>query len=178
MRNVSYGIAASVLILSCILIMPVQAAAQPSIGFSVAHGAESSQAYDLSLRHVFEPIYATESIRLSPLVETGISLWEHSAETVWGGNANIGLVLHFFEGKTWRPFIAGTVGLAVLSDDSFDDLDLGCRQQIRSRGSLGVAFGENFHHTLGCDVTHYSNAGMADENDGYSTVGISYSFTF
>lgn len=52
--------------------------------------------------------------------------------------------------------------------EEFNDLNLGSREQFRSRGSLGINFGEGLTHTFKCDVTHYSNASMARNNDGYN----------
>lgn len=158
---------------------PVKArASETTVGAAVAYGEQSSQAYDLYVTHTFRPWLEGENAALRPLVEAGLQVWERSDRTVWGGNANIGLLLRFFENGSVRPFIAGTFGVAQLSADTFGRLDLGTHTQFRSRGSIGVDFGEGLRHTIRCNVTHYSNAGMSGKNDGYNTLGLSYGLTF
>lgn len=171
---------AALLLLTAIVIFhpsPV-AASETTLGVAVAHGDQSSQAYDLFVTHTFAPWIEGERAALSPLVEGGLQLWERSDKTIWGGNANVGLMLRFANGGTVRPFIIGTFGIAQISSDTFGYLDLGCRTQFRSRGSIGVDFGEGLRHTIKCSVTHYSNASMSGDNDGYNTIGLSYGLTF
>lgn len=167
------------LMLLCLCCCPATSSAgEFSLAGAVAHGEESSQAYDFFIQYTFAPWYENKTISLKPLATGGISLWERSDKSIWGGNVNAGLMVQFSGGKNWHPFILGTFGMTVLSSDTFNDLDLGCREQFRSRGSLGINFGEGLNHTFKCDVTHYSNASMVSNNDGYNTVGLSYGVIF
>ena len=168
------------LVLACVCFcFPGNASAgEISLAGTVAHGEESSQAYDLYVQYVFTPWYQNDALALKPLATAGISLWERPGKSIWGANVNVGLMLQFSGGEYWQPFIAGTFGMTVLSSDEFNDLNLGCREQFRSRASLGISFGKGFGHMVKCDVTHYSNASMAANNDGYNTIGLSYGFTF
>ncbi len=171
--------AALLLLLGFVIVHPASASAsETTFGVAVAHGDQSSQAYDLFVTHAFSPWIEGERAALSPLVEGGLQLWERSDKTIWGGNANVGLMLRFANGSTVRPFIIGTFGIAQISSDQFGNLDLGCKTQFRSRGSIGVDFGEGLRHTVKCSVTHYSNASMSGDNDGYNTLGLSYGLTF
>ncbi|MDL2328663.1 acyloxyacyl hydrolase [Desulfosarcina sp. OttesenSCG-928-A07] len=166
------------LVLACLCCPANAVAGEFSLAGAVAHGEESSQAYDFYIQYTFDPWYESETITLKPLATGGISLWERSDKSIWGGNVNIGLMLQFAGGENWRSFIMGTFGMTVLSSEEFNDLNLGCREQFRSRGSLGISFGKELKHTLKCDVTHYSNASMAGNNDGYNTIGLSYGLAF
>lgn len=149
-----------------------------SLNLTAAHGEESSQAYDLYLQYTFDHIYSNDTISIKPLVSSGISLWERPGQEVWGFNLNGGLILEFSGNDKWRPFIAGTFGIAVISAENFNDLKLGQHEQFRSRGSVGINFGENFRHMLKCDITHYSNGSLSSDNSGYNTIGLSYGYTF
>lgn len=167
------------LMLSCAaLFVPGTAqGGETTVGVAVAHGEQSSQAYDVYAAYTFSPWLEGECA-LSPLVEAGLLIWERSGRTIWGGGGHVGLMLRFFENGTVRPFVSGTFGVVQISSDSFGYLDLGTHTQFRSRGSVGVDFGEGLRHTVKCSVTHYSNAGMSADNDGYNTVGLSYGLTF
>jgi len=178
MKHICLKISIVIAVFVCTVLYPGKTIADSGVSIGISHGDENSQAYDIAFQKVLTPISSSEYFDIGPLVGAGISLWEHPDKALWGGNVNVGIMGVFSGGDAWRPFIAGTLGLAVLSSDEFNDLDLGCRVQFRSRGSLGVKFGEGLRHVLQCDVTHYSNGGMAGENDGYSTMGLSYGFTF
>ncbi len=149
-----------------------------SVGFSVAAGHKSSQAYDLYAQYTFSPWYSGEVIELSPFVTAGASLWDRADKSIWGGNLNVGLRLSLSCWETWRPFLAGSVGVAYLSSHDFAELELGTNGQFRERGSLGVEFGEAFQHKISFDITHYSNADLNRRNDGYTAFGGSYAYTF
>ncbi len=167
------------LMLACLCFGPPAAVAGDfSLAAAIAHGEKNSQAYDVYGQYAFSPWYQGESVSVKPLITSGVSLWKRPNKELWGGNVNAGLMLEFAGGGNWRSFISGTFGITILSSDEFDNLDLGCREQFRSRGSIGISFGENFQHTVQCNVTHYSNGSMATKNDGYNTLGIVYGFTF
>ena len=149
-----------------------------TIGVAVAGGENSSQAYDLYVTQVLEPFLGNETISLNPLLEAGLQAWDRSDKTVWGANGNLGLGVYLFPEGDVRPFVMGTFGYAHISGKTFGNRNLGTHSQFRTRGSLGIDFGEDCRHTFKINFTHYSNGGMAHDNDGYNTIGGSYGFTF
>ena len=55
---------------------------------------------------------------------------------------------------------------------------LGCLFQFRSKGSVGLRFGDMFRHSIQFDVAHFSNAGLGSHNSGFNTYGLTYGFRF
>lgn len=155
-----------------------KAGAQTSLNAGMAAGDSGSIAYDIYVQHAFDPFYSNESIELSPIVHVGFSAWDCDDATVWGGNLGGGLKLNFLTGGNWSPFIAGTFGGAWISRDEFENREMGDHFQFQSRGSVGVDFGESRRFSIKLDYTHYSNAGLSEQNRGYSTWGASVGYAF
>jgi hypothetical protein len=153
-------------------------AADTSLGLSVAGGDRGSLAYDLSAQMAFSPWIANEYLSLSPLVGVSAFLWDNSNDSLWGGVLSLGLRLDLGASDVFRPYLAATFGPALLSQTSFDDLDLGSALQFRSQAILGISFGPGLRHSLQASYSHYSNGGITEDNSGYDTWGLSYGFTF
>jgi hypothetical protein len=155
------------------------AAASTSAGVNVSRGQEDSMAYSLNILQKYEPWVDNENLEISPLAEIGGHLWvpEHD-DKVWGGYLAPGLRVTLNTSSQIRPFLEGTVGGAVNSEDHLDDRDLGSNALFRTRGTVGVSFGDGHRHTLRGDYVHYSNWGLASKNDGYDTYGVSYGYSF
>ena len=167
-----------ILLSSCLAFNSQARAEGVSVGVSVAGGQQKSQAYDLYAQYTFSPWYSGDYAELAPFVSGGVSLWDRADKSIWGGNLNLGLKFSFGNWESWRPFLAVSVGGAYLSAHDFGALELGSKGQFRERGSLGVEFGEVLQHEIMLDVTHYSNANLNAENDGYTSFGGSYAYTF
>ncbi len=134
---------------------------------------------DVGLRRTFSPLYENDAMALSPLAEVSASVWRHDADDeIWSGGASVGLLLVFYREGCWRPYASATVGGVVLSGDRFGTHDMGGRFQFRSKGVLGVQFGEDFRHSLQLDAAHISNAGIYGSNSGFNVFGVSYGFRF
>ncbi|MDR1397576.1 MAG: acyloxyacyl hydrolase [Desulfarculales bacterium] len=153
-------------------------AAETSLSLSVAAGDSSSLAYDLSLQQIYDPWIANEYITLRPLLGLTAFMWHNNNDSLGGGMASVGLRMSMGSSAVFRPYLAATFGPALLSQTSFDDIDLGSALQFRSQGILGISFGPGLRHSIQASFSHYSNAGLSDENSGYNTWGLSYGFTF
>lgn len=147
--------------------------------FGAGLGNCESVTGDVGVRRTFSPLYEGESWELTPLAEVSAMLWhQNSEENVWSGGVSAGLMMTAHREGVWRPYVSGTVGGFLLSDDEFGTHDMGGRFQFRSKGALGVQFGEAFRHSLQLEAAHVSNAGIYDENSGFNTFGMSYGFRF
>lgn len=156
-------------------------AASTTVGGSIARGQNDSMAYTLSISQMYEPWINNDVCELAPLAEIGGHAWnpdDSDADTVWGGYLALGLRFSLFTNKPIRPFLEGSVGGAVNSDDNMDNRELGSHALFRSRGSVGVNFGDTYNHKLQGDVVHFSTAGLTSKNQGYTTYGISYGYSF
>lgn len=81
-----------------------------------------------------------------------------------------------FNAEGWQPFVEAGVGAAYFSDDLVGDRRMGSRAQFEDRLALGVRLGER--DTLRLRVTHYSNAGLEDPNQGINSWSLVYGRRF
>jgi len=111
-------------------------------------------------------------------VEIGGGLWLTSDQTIIHTDITPMLAYIFQKGSEISPYVEGGVGMAYLSDDEFDDREFGTNFSFRDVLGAGIKFGKGRQYLLGLRYTHYSNAGLADENEGMDilmlTCGISF----
>jgi hypothetical protein len=155
-------------------------AATTSVGGGVARGESDSMAYSLNITQKYEPLISNEVIDLSPLAEIGGHAWVPNGDdkTVYGGFLAPGLRFTLNTTASLRPYLEGSVGGAVNSDDKFRDRKLGSHALFRSRGAVGVSFGDELNHRLQGDYIHYSTWGLTKHNEGHGTWGVSYGYSF
>lgn len=156
-------------------------AASTTVGANISRGQGDSMAYTLSISQMYEPWISTGVCELSPLAEIGAHAWDpddNDDDTVWGGHLGVGLRFTLFTDKVIRPYLEGSFGGAVNSEDSIDGRQLGSHALFRSRGSVGVNFGDTYNHKVQGDVIHFSTGGLTNTNDGYTTYGVSYGYSF
>ncbi|MCC7271077.1 MAG: acyloxyacyl hydrolase [Alphaproteobacteria bacterium] len=99
-----------------------------------------------------------------------------------------GLTNQAYAGLTWQydfdagPFIAGSLGLAVhdgeLDSDRTDRKSLGGRVLFRESIEVGFRFGEERRHSLSLMLSHVSNAGIYERNEGMDTIAARYGLRF
>lgn len=169
------------LLLSALSFQGAALAASTTIGANISRGQGDSMAYSLSISQMYEPWISTGVCELAPLAEIGAHAWdpdENDDDTVWGGDLGLGLRFTLFTDKVIRPYIEGAVGGAVNSEDSIDGRQLGSHVLFRTRGAVGANFGETYNHKVQGDVVHYSTGGLTNKNDGYTTYGVSYGYSF
>ncbi|MBW8183052.1 acyloxyacyl hydrolase [Shewanella nanhaiensis] len=66
------------------------------------------------------------------------------------------------------------IGATYLSSPYYGDRDMGSHWQFEDKLGAGVVLFK--HHQLGFSFIHYSNANLAQKNDGLNAVGFSYGF--
>lgn len=156
-------------------------AASTTVGGNISWGQGDSTAYTLSISQMYEPWISADVCELAPLAEIGGHVWnpdESDKDAVWGGYIAVGLRFSLITNKPIKPFIEGSFGGVVNSDDTMGTRDLGSHALFRSRGSVGVNFGEAYNHKIQGDVIHFSTAGLTNNNDGYTTYGVAYGYSF
>lgn len=152
-------------------------AADTSVGGSVAIGESDTMAYTLRARQSYEPWVSGEAGEIRPTAELGGFAWVGDDDTVWGGYLAPGLRLTMFTTASFQPYLAASVGGAAVSDEHIESRDLGSPVLFRTQGAVGVQFGESLNHSIQGEYTTYSTWGITD-SDNYSTVGVSYGFSF
>ncbi len=162
---------------ACLLALSGPALADTSVGGGVAYGDGGTAAYTLNVRQSYEPLFTSEILELQPFADLSVHAWNDD-ETVWGASLAPGLRLTLFTTAPFQPYLAGSVGGTVLSDEKFDDRDLGSHALFRTQGAVGVRFGENLKHRVQGEYTNYSTWGLTDTDDGYNTYGVTYGYSF
>jgi hypothetical protein len=137
-------------------------------------------AYSLNLTQKYQPVLSNDILEITPLAEIGAHVWvpKNDSPSVWGGFLAPGLRLTLNTEAPVRPYVEGTVGGAVNSDDKMDDRKLGSHVLFRTRGAVGVSFGDSYQHRVQGDYINHSTWGITKNNDGNSTYGLSYGYSF
>lgn len=156
-------------------------AASTSVGVNVSRGQEDSMAYSLNVTQKYSPWVDNENFEITPLAELGAHLWvpdDGDDNNVFGGYLAPGLRIALHTSAPIQPFLEGSVGGAVNSEEEIDKRDLGSHVLFRTRGTVGVSFGDDYRHRVQGDYVHYSTWGLTSTNDGYDTYGVSYGYNF
>ena len=165
---------AAVLCLFCIPCF----AGEWSVSLGMNGGDADTITGDLSLRYTLNPFYGNDMLEIRPLIECAGVYWKRDHDAIWGGGIAGGAVVDFWREGSWRPYVSGSFGGFMLSDNKIASHSLGCNFQFRTKGSAGIRFGESYRHDVQVDVAHFSNAGLNNHNSGLSTYGVSYGFRF
>ncbi len=117
-------------------------------------------------------------------------------EQLWAPHPHLGVYLHtdndtnqVYGGLTWekvfihRIFLDFALGLTLHDGDlhcshhyCHDDKDLGSAVLFREALELGCRI--TSHHSLSLIISHMSNAGLSNDNDGMDHIGIRYGYSF
>ena len=134
---------------------------------------------DLSVRYTFRSFYTNRVLEVSPLLEGSFTYWHHNLDDdELGGGISGGLQIVFSREGIWRPYISGTFGGFLISDDEFGTHNLGGSFQFRSKGAVGIQFGRTYRHRIQLNAAHFSNAGIYNRNTGFNSYGITWGFRF
>ncbi|MDR1489802.1 MAG: acyloxyacyl hydrolase, partial [Desulfovibrio sp.] len=155
-------------------------AANTSAGLNVSRGESDSMSYSVNIAQKYDPLLSNSVIDIAPVAEIGGHAWvpKHDTPTVWGGFLAPGVRLTLNTDSFIQPYVEGTVGGEVNSKDKLGDRDLGSNVLFRTRGAVGVSFGEEFRHRIQGEYTNHSTWGITKHNDGNATYGVSYGYSF
>lgn len=149
-----------------------------SVGFNVSRGESSSTAYSLYLHQRYAPLIGGDMADLSPTMDLAGHYWTRKSDDVWGASFAPGLLFTMYTDANFNPFVGASVGGIILSENELGPRDFGSNLLFRTKGVLGFEFGEGLRHRLQGEYNNYSTWGITNTDDGYSTVGASYSFAF
>lgn len=129
-------------------------------------------------REIDWEFWSTGVGHFQPAVEAGGGLWFSSDKTDVNFDVTpmLTYVLHT-DGEV-TPFLEVGVGGAYIEHEEFDDRELGSHFQFRDVVGLGMAFGPQERYSLRARLVHYSNADLADENDGINFFVLSCGVSF
>lgn len=118
----------------------------------------------------------SKNIPVDGYIETSFNSWLGFKDDIYA--VAISPVIHTKLCKDcyYKTYLEAGTGVALLSDDTIDEIDLSSNFQFESRFGAGVK-ADNFDAYV--RIMHYSNAGIAKPNDGINIflLGLEYSFS-
>jgi len=136
---------------------------------------KESEGFDVNVEILFRSPTFLGAI-LSPRPHLGASV--HTA----------GATSQLYAGLTWTfdlvdgVFVAASLGGAVhdgkLETTRSDRKALGTRFLFREAIELGIRLGPSQRHSISVGLSHVSNAGISDTNEGMETVALRYGYRF
>ena len=115
---------AAVLCLFCIPCF----AGEWSVSLGMNGGDADTITGDLSLRYTLNPFYGNDMLEIRPLIECAGVYWKRDHDAIWGGGIAGGAVVDFWREGSWRPYVSGSFGGFMLSDNKIASHSLGCMQ--------------------------------------------------
>lgn len=114
---------------------------------------------------------------------------------LWAPRPHLGLQVNVagetsqaYAGLTWQydfasgPFVSGSLGLAIhdgeTDTDRSDRKALGGRVLFREAIEVGYRFGAERRHAVSLMLSHVSNAGIYERNEGMDTIAARYGIRF
>ena len=149
-----------------------------SVGLGVGYGDDDIMTYNLSLTQLYQPLVSGSIADLSPTGEVAVHLWDGDRDTSAGMSISPGLRLTLATDKEFSPYLGMSVGAALMSETEIDNRDVGSNLLLRTKGVVGIQFGEGQRHSIQGEYNYFTNMGLVSPNDGLSTYGGSYSYAF
>ena len=166
------------LLLFSILTFRTASAQDIELGGCVGMGERDAVIGEIYIGYEFSPFASWGDWSLQPLVRLSGMVWSNENDSLGAAFLSAGLTLNIPGGDLWRPYLLATVGGGVLSEDDFDGKRLGGPFQFRNSLALGLKFGEELRHKVELAGSHYSNAGIYDQNQGYDAMELTYGYLF
>lgn len=116
----------------------------------------------------------TETGKVTGYWDLGYTYWQAGEQA--GGRHSLSFAPVFvyeFGSGDIKPFIEAGIGVAVFSGTTAGDQKFGSAFNFEDRIGAGLKFGDT--QRVGLRVTHYSNAGIKEPNDGIESYALFYS---
>ena len=168
------------LMASCLLLLSADVLAVDGVRIAYGSGTDSTDVSKVSLLKHFDKTWLDD--RVSGHWELGISHWNASK-----GPVDDLLGLSFAPVFTYKfrefsvgiqPYIDYSLGLIYLSETKLATNDFGTHMQFDNRLGIGIRFGTQQHHDLNISLRHVSNAGLDEDNSGFDSHQLAYTYHF
>jgi lipid A 3-O-deacylase len=116
----------------------------------------------------------SETGKLTGYWDLGYTYWEAGDEA--GGRHSVSFAPVFvyeFSGDQIKPYVEAGIGVALFTGATAGDQKLGSAFNFEDRIGAGVKIGAS--QRVGLRITHYSNAGIKEPNDGIESYAVVYS---
>ncbi|WP_108649800.1 acyloxyacyl hydrolase [Dongshaea marina] len=143
---------------------------------SAGHGSGSTDVLKLAVQKHFSKSWLRSDVgALYAKQQLWVGYWNSDANNLWSvGYAPVAEYRFFTQGY-WHPYVEAGFGPVYLSGDSIGSKNLGSHYQFESRFGIGLRVR---HHDISARLTHTSNGGLKDPNDGFDSWELGYSYHF
>jgi lipid A 3-O-deacylase len=147
------------------------------VEFSVGHTGDSAMTYRLGLQFDWDKSWLQSDVgRLTGYWSGAYTYWESDKSSSSNSLSFSPVLVYEFSGQNVKPYIEAGIGGAVFSNKDVDDKRLGSTFLFEDRLGFGLRFAGG--HEVGLRVTHYSNAGIREPNQGVESYALHYTMPF
>lgn len=140
---------------------------------SVGHTGQTSMVYRLSLQSNWDKSWLESSVgHVTGYWDAGLTHWEGDKDASNNTLSFAPVFRYEFGGDYIKPFIDAGIGVSVFQHLEVEDKHLGTAFNFEDRIGAGLHFGNGQEVSL--RVTHYSNAGIKEPNDGIESYSLNY----
>ncbi len=150
--------------------VPAQAA---DVTVAIGQTGDSTMAYRLGTQFDFGTSWLeSDTGRLTGYWSGAYTYWEGDKTSSNNSLSFSPVFVYEFAGQSVKPYIEAGIGVAAFSNTKYESNNLGGSFQFEDRIGFGLRF--NGGHEVGIRATHYSNAGLASDNDGVESYALHY----
>jgi lipid A 3-O-deacylase len=121
--------------------------------------------------------FETSTGHLGGYWDLGYTYWEGGKQASGRHSISAAPVFEYvFGAGYYKPFIEAGIGASFFSATSAGDQKLGSSFNFEDRLGAGIKIGDT--QRIGIRVIHYSNAGLAQPNDGIESYSVFYAHQF
>lgn len=143
------------------------------VEFSVGQTGESTMTYRLGLKYDWDKSWLQTDVgRLTGNWNGAYTYWEGDKGSGVSSLSFSPVFVYEFSGAMVKPYIELGIGVALFSHTQWEDKRFGSAFAFEDRAGFGFRFAGG--HEIGLRVTHYSNAGIKEPNDGIETYALHY----
>lgn len=143
------------------------------VEFAVGATSDSTMTYRLGMQFDWDKSWWQSDVgRLTGFWSGAYTYWEGDKTSSNNSLSFAPVFVYEFAGQNVKPYIEAGVGVAFFSDTQLEDNNIGQSFQFEDRLGFGLRFVGG--HEVGIRATHYSNAGLANHNDGVESYALHY----
>ncbi|MCW8275720.1 acyloxyacyl hydrolase [Pseudomonas sp. PCH199] len=143
------------------------------VEFGIGQTSDSTRTYRLGMQLDWDKSWwQTDVGRLTGYWSGAYTYWEGDKTSSANSLSFSPVFVYEFSGQSVKPYVEAGVGVAVFSHTKLESNDIGGAFQFEDRFGFGLRFTGG--HEVGVRVTHYSNCGMSDSNDGVESYSLHY----
>lgn len=143
------------------------------VEFAVGATSDSTMTYRLGMQFDWDKSWLQSDVgRLTGYWSGAYTYWEGDKTSSNHSLSFSPVFVYEFAGQNVKPYIEAGVGVAFFSNNELENNVIGQSFQFEDRLGFGLRFAGG--HEVGIRATHYSNAGMSNDNDGVESYALHY----